>query len=61
MNRTSERYRYARMVGNVRLLRHLTPSAEALQRKGYTLREIADRIRVPVKGVQQTLYWDKVK
>ena len=49
---------YQRMVQTVRLSRSNLGMALHLQRRGRTLSEIADALKVPLLSVQNSLYWD---
>lgn len=51
---------YTRMVHNVRLTRETLARAQRLQRKGYTLNEIAKYTHIDVKPITQSLYWEVV-
>ena len=44
----------------VRLSRLDLSDARSLQRKGRTMREISETMGVPLREVQQSLYWDEV-
>lgn len=54
----AQAYRHFRQA--VRLTRMECEDARSLQRKGRTLREIADALEVPVTVVHQSLYFDVV-
>ena len=56
---SEETYRHP---GNaVRLTRKETAEAIGLQRKGMTLRDIAQFLDLPLSAVHQSLYWDVVQ
>lgn len=52
--------RYRSTVKAVRLSRLERSEAFDLQRKGRTMREIAEVMELPLNVVQQSLYWDEV-
>jgi len=54
----TEAYRHG--LKAVRLTRLELTDASDLQRKGRTMREISETIGVPVKVIEQSLYWDEV-
>lgn len=55
----AEQYRH--FLKAARLTRMEREDAASLQRKGRTLREIAEHMEVPVQCVEQSLYWDVVR
>ena len=54
----AEAYRHG--LKAVRLSRLELSDAFDLQRKGRTMREISETMGVPVKVIEQSLYWDEV-
>lgn len=49
---------YQRQIRSVRLSRANVERAKAMQKMGWTFREIAQAIDVTVEAVQRSLYWE---